>query len=201
MNVSRIDTWPRRRKQQGGSGLRKGPKRDSAHPPSPSPLALLTAHCPTRQELGGIPSSFCGRGLDFGAGTGTRIRAQPLPERARVGVRLELVPAGAPSMARSARALGARTISPTPASPTDRGLLSILRWGCPGTTALKPGMHPPSWEPSLTQARVSKVAAWGPTKGSASPLSRRSRNSAACSRTWMLLATDSMSATAGGGRA
>ena len=79
---------------------------------------------------------------------------------------------------------------------------------CPRTPKLRAGvpqdycpkaMHPPSWEPSPAQASVSEVAAWSPTKGSSSPLSRRSRNSAACSKTWMLLATGSMSATAGCG--
>lgn len=124
-------TWPRRRKQQGGNGLRRGPKRDSAILPLPITVALLTAHSPARQELGGVPSSFCGPGLDFGAGTGTRIRAQPLPERARVCVRLELVPAGAPGMARSWTGFWSQGHVPNspPPQPEDS---SILRRGDPG---------------------------------------------------------------------
>lgn len=169
-------------------------------PRSPLPLALLTAHCPARQELGGIASSSCGPGPDFCAGTGTRIRAQPLPETAPIRVRMGLVGARAPGTARSGRGFWRQGHFPNTSQPDCRPLSSRRR-ECPGATALKPSMHPASWEPSPIEARVSKVVTWSPAKGFASPLSRRSRNSAACSKTWMLLATGSMLATAGGGRA
>lgn len=84
----------------------------SPHSHSPLPPALLTAHCPARQEPGGISSSSCGRGPDSGAGTGTHSHARPLPERAPSHIRLGLLPAGAPGTARTGRGFGARAISP-----------------------------------------------------------------------------------------
>lgn len=63
-------------------------------PHSPLPQALLTAHCPARQELGETASSSCGLGPDFGVGTGTHSHALPLRETAPAHVRLGLVPAG-----------------------------------------------------------------------------------------------------------
>lgn len=101
------------------------------------------------------------------------------------------------------RAFGARAISPTPPSPTARGSLprQQVEGGVPRGYCLKQCMHPSCWEPSPAQACVSEFAVWSLAKSSSSPLSRRSRNSAACSRTWILLATGSMSATAGGRRA
>lgn len=131
-------TWPRRCKQQGGSGQRSGLMRDGAHPPySPPPPALLTAHCPERQELAGIASSSFGRGPDCGAGTGTRSHARPLPERAPARVRLGLVPAGAPGTARSGRGFWREGHFSNP-SQAD-GPRTPLKWsGRPGSTALRP---------------------------------------------------------------
>lgn len=99
------------------------------------------------------------------------------------------------------RAFGARAVSPTPPSLTARGPLPHpqVEGGVPRGYSLKPGKHPSCREPSPTQASGSEAAAWSLAKSSSSPLSRRSRNSAACSSTWILLATGSMSATGGGG--
>lgn len=79
------------------------------------------------------------------------------------------------------KAFGARTFSPVTPCTAACELLWMCgrqRARCPPTV-----LHP---------ARA---------RGLSSPLSRLSRNSAACSRTWMLLATGSMSATAYGERA
>lgn len=168
-------------------------------PPSP---ALLTAHCPARQKLGGIASSSCRLGLDCGAGTGTRSHARLLPERAPARFRLGLVPAGAPGKARSGKGFGRQGHFPNPSQSDCPGTPPPpVEGGVPPGYCLKPFMHPPRWEPIPAQACVSGVAVWSPAKSSSSPLSRRSRNSAACSRTWILLATGSMSGTAGGRRA
>lgn len=84
-------------------------------PYSPLPPALLTAHCPARQELGETASSSCGLDLDSGEGTGTHSHARPLPERDPASVRL--VPAGAPGTAPSERDLGLQDHFPKPSSP------------------------------------------------------------------------------------
>lgn len=93
-------------------------------PYSPLPQALLTAHCPARQELGETASSSCGLGPDFGVGTGTHIHALPLRETAPAHVRLGLVPAGSPGTARSGRGFWLQGHFPTPSSPTARGPLN-----------------------------------------------------------------------------
>lgn len=85
-----------------------------------------------------------------------------------------------------AKAFGARTLSPVTPCPAACELL----WMCGRQRASCPPaeLHP-SWEPNPAGA-----------PSLPSPLSRLSRNSAACSRTWMLLATGSMSAAVGGSR-
>lgn len=91
-----------------------------------------------------------------------------------------------PARREQGKAFGARTLSPVTPCPDARALLWMYgrqRASCPRAVLC------PSWEPTPARAR-----------GLSSPLSRLSRNSAACSRTWMLLATGSMSATAAGER-
>lgn len=127
-----------------------------------------------------MASSSCRRPRDC-VDRGTHNRVPPLPEREHTR-QLE------PLVRRSqGKAFGARTLPQSLPCPTAGEFL----WMCGRQRAsCAPAVLHPSWEPSPARAR-----------GLPSPLSRLSRNSAACSRTWMLLATGSMSATADGERA
>lgn len=120
LNVSRLRYLAQKiqatRRKWAEEGLEKGRR---APPTTPAPLipALLTAHCPARQELGGIASSSCGRALYCGAGTEMRSHAQPLPERAPTRVKLGLVPAGAPGMAQLGSGFWRQVHFPNPSQP------------------------------------------------------------------------------------
>lgn len=191
-------TWPRRCKQQEGSGQWRDPMKNGAHPPTPR--CPRPSSPPTVQRARSL-----GRPLpppvDW---TWTPVRAQG--RIAMLGLcQRETPPASgwsqrAPQARHRQKGIwGYRTISPTPPAHCPRTPLKLSA-AVPQDYCPK-AMHSSSRESSPAQASVSEVAAWSPIKGSSSPLSRRSRNSAACSKTWMLLATGSMSATAGGGRA